>query len=113
MVTVVVAVRGLSPEILDIAAADEGGSFPVSSNLRILDFKSSNSSQTVDGAVVDKVDSVPSNLDFSVSSLDRSAAASAVKEFWVVRIVDRFDCRYVRNWPCICSWALDPLLSTV
>lgn len=103
MVTVVVAVRGLSPETLDIAAADEGGNFPVSSNFRILDFKSSNSSQTVDGAVVDKVDSVPSNLDFSASNLDCSATASAAEEFRVLRIVDRFDCRYVRDWPCICS----------
>ena len=68
VVTVVVAVRGLSPDACcDIAAADDVGNFPVSSNLRILDFRSSSSSQTVEGAVVDKVDSVPSNRDFSAS----------------------------------------------
>lgn len=67
VVTVVVAVRGRSPAIEDMAAADEAGNFPVSSNFRILDFRSSNSSHTVDGAVVDRVDSVPSFLDFVVS----------------------------------------------
>ena len=56
VVAAVVAVRGLSAEL--IAAADDEGSLPVSSSLRILDFRSSNSSQTVEGAVVEIVDSV-------------------------------------------------------
>ncbi len=60
VVTVVVAVRGRSRVALDTAAADELGSCPVSSSLRILDLRSSNSSQTVEGAVVESVDSVPS-----------------------------------------------------
>jgi hypothetical protein len=60
VVTVVVAVGGLSFEARDIAAPDVAGSFPVNSSLCIRDLRSSNSSQTVDGAVVDTVDSVPS-----------------------------------------------------
>jgi len=60
VVTVVVAVRGRSPEADEIAAPDDGGNFPVNSSLRIRDFMSSSSSQTVDGAVVETVDSVPS-----------------------------------------------------
>ena len=60
VVIVVVAVGGRSPLIVDIAALDDFGNSPVSSSLRSLDFKSSSSSQTVDGAVVDTVDSVPS-----------------------------------------------------
>lgn len=60
VVTVVVAVGGRSFEARDIAAPEVAGSFPVSSSLCIRDFRSSNSSQTVDGAVVDTVDSVPS-----------------------------------------------------
>ena len=60
VVTVVVAVGGRSRRVLDIAALDEAGNFPVISSLRILDFMSSSSSQTVEGAVVDTVDSVSS-----------------------------------------------------
>lgn len=60
VVIVVVAVRGLSAETVEMAAWEDVGSFPVSSSFRIRDFRSSNSSQTVDGAVVDNVDSVPS-----------------------------------------------------
>ena len=56
VVAAVVAVRGRSAE--DIAAAEDDGSLPVSSSFRIRDFRSSNSSQTVEGAVVDIVDSV-------------------------------------------------------
>ena len=56
VVTVVVAVLGLS--IDDMAAADEVGSLPVSSSFLMRDFRSSSSSHTVDGAVVDIVDSV-------------------------------------------------------
>ena len=59
VVTVVVAVRGRSV-VPDAFAPKELGSFPVSSSFRILDLRSSSSSQTVDGAVVDTVDSVPS-----------------------------------------------------
>ena len=58
VVAAVVAVRGLSVAG-DIAAPEDGGIRPVSSSLRILDFKSSSSSQTVEGAVVDMDDSVP------------------------------------------------------
>lgn len=62
VVIVVVAVGGLSPVAWETAAPDVAGSFPVSSSFRILDFKSSNSSHTVEGAVVDVVDSVPSAI---------------------------------------------------
>ena len=57
VVVVVVAVRGRSLDPFNIAAPEEGGNFPVSSSFRILDFKSSSSSQTVEGAVVETVDS--------------------------------------------------------
>lgn len=60
VVTVVVAVRGRSVVPEDGFAPKKLGSFPVNSNFRILDFRSSSSSHTVDGAVVDTVDSVPS-----------------------------------------------------
>lgn len=60
VVTVVVAVGGRSLEARDIAAPDVAGSFPVNSSLCIRDLRSSNSSQTVEGAVVETVDSVPS-----------------------------------------------------
>lgn len=60
VVTVVVAVGGRSSESLDIAAPDVAGIFPVSSRRWIRDFRSSNSSHTVEGAFVDVVDSVPS-----------------------------------------------------
>ena len=60
VVTVVVAVRGRSMAV-ETAAFEEAGILPVSSSLRILDFKSSSSSQTVDGAVVDTDDSVPAS----------------------------------------------------
>ena len=50
-------VLGRSLEVV-MAAADEEGILPVSSNFFILDFKSSSSSHTVDGAVVEIVDSV-------------------------------------------------------
>lgn len=61
VVTVVVAVAGLSSDILETAAPEVDGNFPVSSSLLIRDFISSNSSHTVEGAVVDAVDSVPSS----------------------------------------------------
>ena len=58
VVAAVVAVRGLSVAV-DTAAPEEEGILPVNSSFRILDFKSSSSSQTVDGAVVETEDSVP------------------------------------------------------
>ena len=54
----VAAVRGLS--ILPLL---DGGIFPVPSSFRILSLRSSSSSQTVDGAVVETADSV-SSVDF-------------------------------------------------
>jgi hypothetical protein len=96
VVTVVVAVRGRSPDALDIAAADEEGSFPVSSNFRILDFRSSSSSHTVDGAVVDNVDSVPSSRDLSDSSLARPAP-SKLGVGRLLRVAERFDGLYARD----------------
>lgn len=95
VVTVVVAVRGRSPDALDMAAADEAGSFPVSSSFRIRDLRSSSSSQTLDGAVVDNVDSVPSCLALSDSSRERSPT-SDLAVCRLVRTAERLDCRYVR-----------------
>ena len=60
VVALVVAVGGLSSDTLDMAAPDVEGVLPVNSKRRIRDFKSSSSSQTVDGAAVEAVDSVPS-----------------------------------------------------
>lgn len=71
VVMAVFAVRGLSLVGVYIAAEDEGGSFPVTSSFLIRSLRSSNSSQTVDGAVVDNVDSVPSGRDRSVSARGR------------------------------------------
>jgi hypothetical protein len=86
VVAVVAAVRGRSPETLDMAAADDDGNLPVNSSFLIRDLRSSNSSHTVDGAVVDNVDSVvPSCLAFSPSRRARSAAS------------DMEDCRTVRE----------------
>ena len=59
VVMVVVAVGGRSFRAFDMAAFDDFGKIPVSSSFRSLDFRSSSSSQTVDGAVVETVDSVP------------------------------------------------------
>lgn len=76
VVAVVAAVRGLSPETVDMAAADDDGNLPVNSSFLIRDLRSSNSSHTVDGAVVERLDSVvPSCLAFSPSSRARSAAS--------------------------------------
>src|SRR5271163_3498385 len=72
VVAFVVAVRGLSPVAEDIAAADEEGNFPVNSSFLMRDFRSSSSSQTVDGAVVDMVDSVVSRTGY----FGRSATSS-------------------------------------
>lgn len=60
VVTVVVAVLGLSFEEFNTAAPDVAGIFPITSSLLIRCLISSNSSQMVDCAVVDVVDSVSS-----------------------------------------------------
>jgi hypothetical protein len=60
VVAFVVAVRGRSSDDLDTFPPDVGGILPVRSSRWILDFSSSSSSQTVDGAAVDEEDSVPS-----------------------------------------------------
>lgn len=94
VVTVVAAVRGRSPETLDMAAAEDEGNLPVNSSFLIRDLRSSNSSHTVEGAVVDNVDSVvPSCLAFSPSNRARSAAS------------DMEACRTVReDWFDICEY---------
>lgn len=96
MVTVVVAVRGRSAEAEEIASCEEGGSLPVNSNLRIRDFRSSNSSHTVEGAVVDNVDSVPSCRVRSDSIRARSVA-SEVEVCLLLRIVDSAELRKARE----------------
>ena len=87
VVMAVFAVRGRSLEGLYIAAEEEGGSFPVNSSFLMRSLRSSSSSQTVDGAVVDNVDSVPSARDRSVSARTRSVA-SDVDGWRLPRIVD-------------------------
>lgn len=62
VVLVVVAVGGLFSVALLTAADDVGGILPVSSSLCIRDLRLSNSSQTVEGAVVDAVELVPSSI---------------------------------------------------
>jgi hypothetical protein len=95
VVTVVVAVGGRSFEAREIAAPDVAGSFPVNSSLCILDLRSSNSSQTVDGAVVDTVDSVPSAAR-SVSGVSCTSAVreTSGEELYVRGVeYERLDCR--------------------
>jgi hypothetical protein len=60
VVAFVVAVRGRSSDDPDIPPLGADGAFPVRSSRWILDFNSSSSSQTVDGAAVEEEDSVPS-----------------------------------------------------
>lgn len=96
MVMVVVAVRGLSFDAPDIASWDDGGSFPVSSSFRMRDFRSSSSSHTVDGAVVDNVDSVPSTRDLSGSARARSVT-SELDGCRLLRIVERVVFRCMRE----------------
>lgn len=60
VVAFVFAVGGRSSEARDMAAPEVGGSLPVSSKRWIRDLRSSNSSQTVEGAAVDVVELVPS-----------------------------------------------------
>jgi len=95
VVTVVVAVRGLSAVAFDIAAAEDDGSLPVNSSFRILDFKSSSSSHTVEGAVVDIVDSVPSSLRVSPIGGDCSTnSCPDTRRLFLA--ADKFECRYAR-----------------
>lgn len=88
VVAVVAAVRGLSPEcdMEDIAAWEDGGSLPVNSSLRIRDLRSSSSSQTMDGAFVDNVDSVPSCRVFSGSV--RTCSGTSELAWRLLRMVD-------------------------
>jgi hypothetical protein len=65
VVALVVAVLGRSSEDLDIPPPGVDGCFPVRSRRWILDFRSSNSSQTVEGAAVEEEDSVPSTAWFA------------------------------------------------
>lgn len=96
VVTVVVAVRGLSPEPLDMAVCEDGGSLPVSSSFLMRDFKSSSSSQTVEGAAVERVDSVPSSRARSKSGRGRSPTSEEETCLLLPRIVDRVEFRYGR-----------------
>ena len=82
VVIVVAAVRGLSAD--DIAAWEDGGSLPVNSRLRIRDLRSSSSSQTVDGALVESVDSLPSCRTFS-----GGFSAASTLGWRLLRIVDK------------------------
>jgi hypothetical protein len=65
VVTVVVAVCGRSVDPLEAACADVAGIFPDSSILLILDFKSSSSSQTVEGGGPESTESVPSAREYA------------------------------------------------
>lgn len=96
VVVAVFAVRGLSLVGVYIAAEDDGGSFPVISSFLIRSLRSSNSSQTVDGAVVDKVDSVPSARDRSVSARGRPVTSEA-DGCRLVLIVDSPERRLLRG----------------
>jgi hypothetical protein len=96
VVTVVVAVRGRSADTEEMASWEDGGSFPVSSNFRIRDLRSSSSSQTVEGAVVDSVDSVPSCRGRSGSPRGRSVV-SELDGCRLLRIVDSVEWRYDRG----------------
>ena len=95
VVTVVVAVGGRSFDAREIAAPDVGGNFPVNSSLCILDLRSSNSSQTVDGAVVDTVDSVPSAArGVSGVSCISTVRETSGEELYVRGVeYERLDCR--------------------
>jgi hypothetical protein len=95
VVTVVVAVGGRSLDACETAAPDVAGSFPVNSSLCMRDLRSSNSSHTVDGAVVDTVDSVPSAARGVSGVSCMSVVRETSGEELNVRGVeyDRFDCR--------------------
>lgn len=63
VVMVVPAVVGRCPDPFVCVVVKEVGSLPVSSRLLSRDFRVSSSSQTVEGAVVEAVDSVPPARD--------------------------------------------------
>lgn len=107
VVTVVVAVGGLSVDARDIAAPDVAGNFPVNSSLCILDFNSSNSSHMVDGAVVETVEFVPS---FARGVSTSSCGCNSLKretrgdELYIRGVVwERCDCRYDVLRGTLCS----------
>lgn len=77
VVALVVAVRGRSSDDPDIPPLGVDGTLPVRSSRWILDFNSSNSSQTVDGAAVEEEDSVPSTPWFA-SELEGASAGRFV-----------------------------------
>ena len=79
VVMVVVAVAGRSPRMLDIAALDVEGIFPLSSSFLILEFRSSSCSRIIDGALVDIVDSVPSARE------DLRAACFCPRREWLCK----------------------------
>ena len=109
VVAVVVAVGGLSPVARETAAPEVAGGLPVNSSFRILDFRSSNSSQTVDGAVVDTVpSSVLSTTAAGSGVISGSAILPTSGEELYTRGVekdDKFDCRYA--CPRACEPAVD------
>lgn len=107
VVAFVVAVRGRSSDDLDMAPPDVDGILPVRSRRWILDFKSSNSSQTVDGAAVEDEDSVPSTPWFASEVWGASAWTLAdfgtSGEEWYVR-----DCARAKFGLLYCGVALEP-----
>ena len=88
VVAVVVAVGGRS-SLGRMVWPEVGGRRPVSSNFFILDFKSSNSSQTVEGAVVDIVPSSlwPCSAERGTLGLEKLYILGVEKD-------ERFDCLY-------------------
>lgn len=96
VVTVVVAVRGRSADVLEMPEAFDGGNLPVSSSFRMRDLRSSSSSQTVDGAVVESVDSVPSSREDLSSALDpsRGSGDGPWRTVLAPERLDRFECLY-------------------
>lgn len=88
VVAVVVAVGGRSP-LGRIDCPDVGGSRPVSSSFLIRDFKSSSSSQTVEGAVVEIVPSsdCPSSAERGILGEEKLYILGVEKD-------ERFDCLY-------------------
>lgn len=104
VVAVVVAVGGLSPVARETAAPEVAGGLPVNSSFRILDFRSSNSSHTVDGAVVDVV---PSSVLSATAAGSGVISGSAIlptsgEELYIrgVEKEDRFDWRYACPRTC-------------
>jgi hypothetical protein len=95
VVAVVVAVGGRSADARETAAPEVGGSFPVNSSFRIRDLRSSSSSQTVDGAVVDAVDSVPSAMRGVSGESSTSTVFKTRGEEWYTRGAeyDKLACR--------------------